>query len=142
MNTNKTRAGWTKRLCLPLLALALVCGGCESEDTDESISPDRFNISRELRNYSSTDDYAWDTTVTRAVVTLRINDFTEGDTTLRVYDGAGKLVLTGGFNTADSVYFTGEDMFFQRQTDSGAAGNWTIVVGYDDFTGDYDLTLE
>lgn len=131
-----------KLLCLPFLALTLVCAGCESEDTDESISPTRFNISRDLRNYSATDDFAWDTTVTRAVVTLRINDFTEGDTAIRVYDGAGKLVLAGGFNTSNNVYFSGEDMFFQRQTDSGAAGNWTIVLGYDDFTGDYDLTLE
>ncbi len=134
---------WAKSLlALPMLVAALALSGCESEDTDENITPTRFNIDRELRNYSATDEFTWDTTLDQAIAILRVNDFTEGDTSIRIYDGAGELVLVATLNTLDNVYFSGEDMYFQRQTDRGAAGTWRIVLGYGDFTGDYNLTLE
>ena len=142
MNTNKAKKWAKSLLALPLLATALALGGCESDDTDESITPTRFNLDRELRNYSSTDEFTWDTTLDQATVILKINDFTEGDTAIRIYDGAGEMVLAAALNTLDSVYFNGEDMYFQRQTDGGVAGQWKLVLGYEDFTGDYNLTLE
>ena len=143
MKMNEAKKRILGLLAIPMmLAAALTLGGCESEDTDEDISATRFNIDRELRNYSSTDEFTWDTTLDQAIAILKINDFTEGDTSIRVYDGAGELVLVAALNTLDSVYFNGEDMYFQRQTDRGAPGRWRIVLGYEDFTGDYNLTLE
>ncbi len=135
--------GWLKRWrWMPMLMIGLTVGGCASEETDEDITATRFNIDREPRNDSSTDEFTWDTPLDQAIAILRIHDFTEGDTSLRVYDGAGGLVLVAALNTMDSAYFSGEDMYFQRQTARGAAGRWRIVLGYGDFTGDYDLTLE
>ena len=129
-------------LGLAVLALPLAFCGCESEDTDEDITATRFNLDRELQNYSNTDEYTWDTTLEEPLATLRINNFTEGDTTLRIYDGRGVLVLSAALNTYDSSYFSGDDMFFQRRVARGEPGQWRIVLGYGDFTGDYDLTLE
>ena len=129
-------------LGLSLMALPLAFCGCEASDTDTDISPTRFNVDKALRNVTDTDEYAWDTTVSEPLATLRINDFIEGDTTLRIYDGRGVLVLSAALNTHDSAYFSGDDMFFQRRVNRGEPGQWRIVLGFDDFTGDYDLTLE
>ena len=129
-------------LGLALLALPLAFCGCESEDTDTDISATRFNVNSDLRNYSDTDEYTWDTTLDRAVAVVRIDSFTEGDVALRIYDGAGELVLISALNTLNSAFYNGEDFFFQRQTDQGTAGLWRIVLDFNDFTGDLDLTLE
>ncbi len=142
MNQKKAKK-WAKSwLALPLLAVVLALCGCESEDTDEDITPTRFKIERELWNYSSTDEYFWDTTVSEPLATLRINDFTEGDTAIRIYDGRGVLVLSAALNTLDSVYYIDKDMYFQRRVARGEPGRWHIVLGYGDFTGDYNLTIE
>ncbi|HAL92517.1 MAG TPA: hypothetical protein DCM68_05770 [Verrucomicrobia bacterium] len=127
---------------LALLALPLAFCGCESDDTDTDISATRFNVDSELRNYSDTDEYTWDTTLDRAVVVVRIDDFTEGDVGVRVYDGAGELIFVAALNTLNSAYYNGDDFFFQRQTDQGVAGLWRIVLDYNDLTGNFDLTLE
>lgn len=129
-------------LGLAVLALPLAFCGCESDDTDTDISATRFNVDSELWNYSETDEYTWQTTLDRAVVIVRIDDFTEGDVGVRIYDGAGELVFVSALNTLNSVYYNGEDYFFQRQTDPGVAGLWRIVLDYNDFTGKFDLTLE
>ena len=129
-------------LGLALLVLPLAFGGCEASDTDTDISATRFNVNSDLRNYSDTDEYTWDTTLDRAVAVVRIDSFTEGDVALRIYDGAGELVLISALNTLNSAFYNGEDFFFQRQTDQGTAGLWRIVLDFNDFTGDLDLTLE
>ncbi len=142
MNMKKAKKWAKSLLALPMVALALALCGCESDDTDEDISPTRFNLSRELRNYSDTDEYVWDTTVSEPLATLRIKDFTEGDTSIRIYDGRGVLVLSAGFSTLDNVYFIDGDLYFQRRVARGEPGQWRIVLGYGDFTGDYNLTIE
>jgi len=124
----------------PLLMLALC--GCESEDTESDITATRFTVNRELWSYSSTDQYSWNTTLTRGVVTVNIDDFTGGDTSIRVYDGNGVMVFSAALSTLDSVYFTGTDLFYQNQTAIGAPGQWLVVLGYNDFTGDIDLTIQ
>ena len=129
-------------LGLALLVLPLAFGGCEASDTDTDISATRFNVDSELWNYSDVDEYTWQTTLTQPVAIVRIEDFTEGDVGLRVYDGAGQLVLVAALNTLNSAFYNGEDFFFQRQTDAGVAGLWRIVLDYNDFTGKLDLTLE
>jgi hypothetical protein len=106
MSMKRTKTWARGMLALPILAVALALCGCESEDTDENITPTRFNISRELRNYSDTDEYVWETTVTEPLATLRINDFTEGDTSIRIYDGRGVLVLSAALNTFDNASTT------------------------------------
>ena len=141
--TTRMRLRDLRRMALlPLVACALALGGCESEDTDTDISPTRFSLDRELLNYSDTDEFAWDTTLGQALVVVKIDDFTEGDTSLRVYDGKGVLVLAAALNTTDYVYFNGNDLYFQKQTAKGAPGQWKIVVGYNDFTGDIKITME
>ena len=73
---------------------------------------------------------------------VRIEDFTEGAVGVRIYDGAGQLVLVTALNTINNAFYNGEDLFFQRQTDPGVAGLWRIVLDYNDFTGKLELTLE
>ena len=133
---------WARGLGVAAVCCAAVLCGCESEDTDKDITSTRFNVERDLVNYSSTDEFTWDTTLTQALVTVRINDFREGDTSLRVYDGRGDLVFAVALNTLNSAYYNGEDLFFQRRTDAGQAGLWRVVFGYDDFTGDLNITME
>ncbi|MGD9782934.1 MAG: hypothetical protein AB7V14_12425 [Kiritimatiellia bacterium] len=142
MNTNKAKKWAQSLLALPLLAAMLVLVGCESDDTETDVTPTRFTLDSELWNYSDTDDYTWDTTLDRAVAIVRIDDFTEGDVGMRIYDGAGKLVLVAALNTLNNAFYNGEDLFFQRQTDQGVAGRWRIVLDFNDFSGKFDLTLE
>lgn len=139
-----TNGHWILRcmLGLAVLALPLAFCGCEDSDTDTDISATRFNVDSELWNYSDVDEYTWQTTLTQPVVIVRIEDFTEGDVGLRIYDGAGQLVFVSALNTLNSAYYNGEDYFFQRQTDQGTAGLWRVVLDYNDFTGKLDLTLE
>lgn len=129
-------------LGLAVLALPLAFCGCEDSDTDTDVSATRFNVDSDLRNYSDTDEYTWQTTLDRAVVVVRIDDFTEGDVGVRIYDGAGELVFVSTLNRLNNAYYNGEDFFFQRQTDQGVAGLWRIVLDFNDFTGNFDLTLE
>jgi hypothetical protein len=138
---NGMMVGWSVRLAVVALSLA-ICGGCESEDTESEITATRFYVDRELRNYSSTDEFTWETTLNQAVTTVRINNFTEGDTTLRVYDGRGVLVQAALLDTLNSVYYVDWSLFYQRQTDAGVAGTWRIVLSYSDFSGDISVTLE
>ena len=142
MKTSMTHRILRCALGLAVLALPLAFCGCDSSDSDTDISATRFNVDSELWNYSETDEYTWQTTLDRAVAIVRIEDFTEGDVGVRVYDGAGKLVLVVTLNTLNSAFYNGEDLFFQRQTDQGTAGLWRIVLDYNDFTGKLDLTLE
>ena len=142
MKTSMTHRILRCALGLAVLALPLAFCGCEDSDTDTDISATRFNVDSELWNYSDVDEYTWQTTLTQPVVIVRIEDFTEGDVGLRIYDGAGKLVFVSALNTLNSVYYNGEDYFFQRQTDQGTAGLWRIVLDYNDFTGKLELTLE
>jgi hypothetical protein len=127
---------------LAVLALPLAFCGCEASDTDTDVSSTRFNVDKEMRNYSDTDEYAWDTTLDQAVAIVRIDDFSEGDVGLRIYDGSGRLVLAETLNRLNGAYFDGEDLFFQRQTAQGTAGTWRIVLDFNDFSGGFDLTLE
>ena len=136
-------AGWIVRMVASsLLCCAPVFCGCSSESTDTDITPTRFYMDRELRNYTSTDEFTWDTTLNQAMATIRIADFMEGDTTLRVYDGRGNLVLESFLSTSDFVYFNGNDLYFQKRTDVGFSGQWRVVVGYNDFTGGITITME
>ena len=129
-------------MMIPALVASLALCGCESEDTDTDITATRFFMERELVNYSATDEFTWDTTLTEALVTIRINDFREGDTSLRIYDGRGDLIFVRDLDLQDAAYFNGDDLFYQQRTGSGQPGQWQIVAGYDDFTGDISITLE
>jgi hypothetical protein len=133
--------GWRLLSVAMLLGAMAICG-CESEDTSQDITPTRFSVDRELRNYSATDEFTWDTTLTEPLATVRINDFQEGDTALRVYDGRGTLVLSAALNTLNSAYYDGNSLFFQQRTAKGVAGQWRVVLGYNDMTGDISLTME
>lgn len=127
----------------PLMAFSLVFCGCgESEDTDSDITATRFYVDRQLENYSDTDEFPWETVLNEALVTVRIYDFHEGDTSLKVYDGRGTLIFSEGFSTRDNVYFTGDDFFFQRRTALGVSGTWRVVMSCSDFTGDINVTME
>lgn len=121
---------------------ALFCG-CESEDTDSDITATRFYIERELVSYSSVDNFTWDTTLSTALATVRIKDFTHGDATLRVFDANGKLVLDKFLFTPNStIYIGGNDFVVSERTTSGTPGVWRVELGYDDFTGDMTITME
>lgn len=125
---------------IPLLLLGLP--GCTDEDTDKSITTERFNLKRELLNYSATDEYTWNTSNTEVVVTIQVKDFREGDFTVRIFDASGKRIFDAGFNTNDRAYFIDESFYFQRLSGNGRPGDWKVVLGYNDFTGDYEITLE
>ncbi len=134
---------WGERLVVAAAVVCMMaCGGCESEDTESDITTTRFNVDRDLLNYTETDEFTWETTLNQALTTVRIKDFKEGDTTLRIYDGRGDQVQSAFFNTVNNVYYDGRDLFFQQRTDVGVAGTWRIVLAYADFTGEISITME
>lgn len=116
---------------------------CESEDTDEDISATVFSLDRDLASYSGQDSYTWSTTKTSARVDMRIRDFHAGDSTIQVYDGAGRLIFTRTYLTRDNTFYTGDNEFTDvGTTEVGVAGDWVIRLSYDDFTGNQKLTLD
>lgn len=136
--------GWGVGLLVAMaLSCAAVFGGCESEETDSDISATRFYIDRELVSYSAVDNFTWDTTLSGALATVRIKDFTHGDATLRVFDAEGKLLLDKFLFTPNNTIYVGwNDFVVSERTRTGTPGAWRVELGYDDFTGDITVTME
>ncbi len=125
-----------------LLACSAVFVGCESEDSDSDITPTSFMLDRDLVSYDGTDTYQWETTLTRARAEIRIKDFRAGDATISVYDSRGKLLLRGTLVTPNDTLYTGDNEYvWVGTTEVGTPGNWTVVLGYDQFTGKQRLTM-
>jgi hypothetical protein len=137
-------SSWMVRM-MAVAAVFCMAGfcGCESEDTDSDITSTRFYIDRDLKSYSSVDNFTWDTTLTQPTATVRIKDFTHGDATLRVFDATGRLVLTSYLATPNNtIYVGGNDFVVSKRTTPGTAGAWRVELGYDDFTGEISVTIE
>lgn len=125
------------------MIMAAVFCGCESEDTDTDISATRFSIDQELTSYSEVENYTWDTTLTQALVTVRIKDFNHGDATLRVYDANGRLLLDKYLFTPDNTLYVGDNEWVvSERTRVGEPGPWRVELGYDEFTGDITIIME
>ena len=90
-----------------MMMIGLTVGGCASEETDEDIPATRLSVDREPRNDSSTDEFTWDTMPDQAIAMPHIRDFTAGNTSLRVYDGAGGRGVAA-LNPLDSVKSAGK----------------------------------
>ncbi len=132
-----------RQTMMALLACGALMCGCESEDTDSDITATRFYVDRELVSYSSVDSYDWDTTLSQAMATIRIKDFTHGDATLRVFDATGVVLLSKALVTPNNtLYVGGNDYVASGLTATGTPGKWRVELGYNDFTGDISITME
>jgi hypothetical protein len=141
-----SRGGWRRVLTATVTLMgALMVGlcGCEDEETDSDVTTTRFFVDRELTSYSSVDNYTWDTTLNRAVATIRVKDFTHGDTTFRVFDALGNIILAKAvFTPNNTIYTGGNDFVTSEVTALGVPGMWRVELAYDNFTGDISITME
>lgn len=139
----KTRTAGIVAVALMMSAIMMTQCGCESEDTNSDITATRFYVDRELKSYSSVDNFTWDTTLNQALATVRIKDFTHGDATLRVFDANGRQILDKYlFTPNNTIYVGGNDFVVSERTGIGAPGKWRVELGYDEFTGDISITME
>ena len=126
-----------------LLGLALLLTGCESEDTDFDVTATRLSLDRDLLSYTSVDSFTWDTTLSKALATIHIKDFTHGDATLKVFDAHGKQILHKALVTPNDTYYVGDNEYVASEmTDQGEPGKWRIELTYNQFTGEVTLTME
>ena len=133
----------TLSLALLVIPMALCLVSCDDEDTTSDITPERFYIDRELTSYSDTDTYEWDTTLSVARVHLRMDDFVNGDMSIRVRDSNGRELFFFALNTRDTVFLIGDNDFeFIDTTAVGVPGLWTIELRYDNVTAETKLTLD
>ena len=133
----------TLSLALLVIPMALCLVSCDDEDTTSDITPERFYIDRELTSYSDTDIYEWDTTLSVARVHLRMDDFVNGDMSIRVRDSNGRELFFFALNTRDTVFLIGDNDFdFIDTTAVGVPGLWTIELRYDNVTAETKLTLD
>jgi len=134
-----------RRLIVVLLVMpVMMClVSCEDEDSSSDITPERFYLERDLTSYSGTDIYNWDTTLSKARVHFRVEDFRNGDASVRVRDADGRQIFYRLLNTRDAVYLIGDNDFeFVAFTAEGTPGRWTIELRYDDVTGETKLTMD
>ncbi len=125
-----------------LMAAGLVFCGCESDDSDSDITPTSFKLERELVSYDGTDTYTWDTTLSQARFEIKIKDFRSGDAIVRVYDARGKLILSSTLVTPSYDLYLGDNEFSKvGVTANGTPGRWTISLGYDQFTGEQNISM-
>ena len=133
----------TLSLALLVIPMALCLVSCDDEDTTSDITPERFYIDRELTSYSDTDIYEWDTTLSVARVHLRMDDFVNGDMSIRIRDSNGRELFFFALNTRDTVFLIGDNDFdFIDTTAVGVPGLWTIELRYDNVTAETKLTLD
>jgi hypothetical protein len=141
MKTNSVMR--TLSLALLVIPMALCLVSCDDEDTTSDITPERFYIDRELTSYSDTDIYEWDTTLSVARVHLRMDDFVNGDMSIRIRDSNGRELFFFALNTRDTVFLIGDNDFeFIDTTAVGVPGLWTIELRYDNVTAETKLTLD
>jgi hypothetical protein len=134
---------WSIVGAVVLLAGGFLFSGCESEDTDQDITATRFNVERELLSYDGTDVYEWNTTLSKAQFEIRVKDFRAGDALVRVFDAAGKLILSSVIVTPSYTIYVGDNEFVKiGQTASGKAGLWKVELSYNQFSGEQQVTLQ
>lgn len=130
---------WMPVLCV----LAGMLVSCSNEDTSSNITPTQFHLERDLANYSSTDNFTWETSLDQVLATIRIRNFTHGDTTIRVFDARGKQILSRYLFTPNStIYLGGNDFLTTVLSKQATPGTWRVELRYSQFTGDIDLAME
>jgi len=147
MKQNADQGRTPRRPRASFVALGLALGGwlsgCGGEDTSTDITPQHFQVQRDLTAYSAVDVYDWDTTLTSARLEYHIHDFHSGDTTIRVYDADGTLLLMRALVTPDYTLYVGDHEFVAVAfTGTGKAGRWTVQLSYNNFTGDTTVIMD
>lgn len=128
-------------VCLAL-AVAFGMGSC-SESSSSSVATETSIVIEEEREFSSDDSsHDWQAPGGVARVTVEVDDFNHGDMRIRVFDAKGVRIWQKTYNSNDWYWYIDGDYIDIDLTDDGEAGLWTIILDFDDFTGDVELTLE
>ncbi len=131
---------------LVALLLAVAAASCSDEhhedDTDLATSPQTFILDRDASFEDGPEFYDWQTANTVVRMDLNIDDYYSGRLWLQVFDARGTLVLNNVYGDDDYWIVGGGDIFHVDYTSSaGLPGLWTVVLDFDDFSGDISLTL-
>jgi hypothetical protein len=130
-------------MMLLVVPITMCLVSCEDEDSSSTITAESFYLERDLSSYSGTDVYDWETTLTQARVHLRVEEFRNGDASIRIRDADGRQIFYRLINTFDAVYLVGDSDFeFVAMTAEGTAGRWTVELRYDDVTGETKLQMD
>lgn len=123
-----------RKLCLPLLAILLVgCGSDSLAPYEPEIhnNADKFELQATgVANLTRTYNYMWNNSGTAAAIDHSTAP-TNGSVTLVILDAADVMVY-GGDLALDGVF----------DTSVGQAGEWTIRVIFDNFSGAVNFSAE
>jgi hypothetical protein len=153
--TMKSRITPQPPVLMILFVFTMMFCGCEdtaSKDSETVITPTRFHLDRVVGNYTATDEYTWETELSRPLVTIRLdrpqgtfNQYApdwDGVVNLVVCDGRNNLVMQTSLDVGSDKYANDLDAFFQDRTTPGKPGSWRVIVGYNGFSGWVRITLE
>ena len=120
-----------RRLLAAVALLGAVACGSGNNPTNPAYQPEIVNLTDSfsfqltgVQNGAGSLPYTWQNTGTKATID-RSSSISAGTVTLTLKDSAGATVYTGPLNGVSGSV----------QTAVGAAGAWTIIVGFSGATG-------
>ena len=136
------RLGILTAACLAVLVF--FGPGCHDSADDDFVATSQTSIAiKEELSWETGDSvYDWNAPGGVARMTLEVDDFSHGDLRIQVFDALGVEILDNLYKTIDWFYYIDGEYYDLDFTDPGAAGRWTIVFGFREFTGDVHLILE
>jgi len=131
-------------LVLLLAACVFTCSCCDDDDNDKSSETENNSITiKEDHDWSfDVNDYTWDSPGTTARINLEIDDFHHGDMLVTIFDSKGETIFSKLYWSFDWYWYIDGEFTDIDFTDSGEPGQWTIVLEFDEFTGDVKLIVE
>lgn len=115
----------------PLLVAGLVVlAGCASQSS-VSNQTNNFSYAGQAAGHDDVESYTWKNTMGSARVDWG-GQVADGSFTLTIKDAAGKQVFSKSLGGTSQEGFSGS-------TSTGLAGDWTVKIVFDDFTGQMGL---
>ena len=128
------RVGHIAILLLAILSLSLAEGCRDSNDPQVDEEFRDFSWEAELDDYTKVESYDFENPNARATVTFEAIHF-DGEFRIEIFDDDGSCVY-------DEIFDRGGHEEEQEPTESGARGDWIIVLTSKDVDGLLKLTVE
>ncbi len=132
-------------ICVACLAVLVLFGpGCQDNPDDDFVVITATSITIQEENVWETGNsvYTWNAPGGVVRMILEVDDFGHGDLRVRVFDVSGVEILDKLYLSNDNYYYFNGEYYDVDFTDPGAAGPWTITLGFWEFTGDVHVIFE
>ena len=116
------------------IAIAFMLSGCAgAEQFSVSNQPNNFNLGGQAAGKDGTESWTWTNNFGSAQISWG-GQVGDGKMMLTIEDATGQQVFTRSLSGQTQEGFDGSSQ-------SGAAGDWTITVSFEDFTGQMGLSI-